>query len=440
MSRYLIRRLLWVFPTLLAIALFSFWISIEAPGDPVERMMQFSDDGTRASDQQRTAELKAQWRARLGLDKPLFYFSIQSASLPDTLYRITNEQQRAHLKMLARQKGNWSLIDSYFKALKKDPNALAILASEMEYKQWLKSSVSYPSSPKLSESISALKNASGSFSRHLPKISFYGANNQFHFWLRRAIIGDFGYSYYDGESVSQKLWPKLRLSFILTVTSLLFAFTISIPIGVYAASRPDGWFDHTSAVLLFMAYSLPTFFVGTLLLFTFSNPDVLYWFPEAGLQNPVTFDPTGSLGEKLNHWIPHLILPFITFSYGSLAYLSRITRSSVAEETLKDYILTARSKGLSENKILWKHALRNALLPLITVVGQLFPIAIGGSVIIETIFSLPGIGWEAYRAVMNYDYPVIVAIFTLGGFLTVIGYITADLLYAWADPRIRFNE
>ena len=222
--------------------------------------------------------------------------------------------------------------------------------------------------------------------------------------------------------------------------NLLFAFIISIPIGVYAASRPDGWFDHTSAVLLFMAYSLPTFFVGTLLLFTFSNPDVLYWFPESGLQNPITFDPTGSLGEKLNHWIPHLILPFITFSYGSLAYLSRITRSSVAEETSKDYILTARSKGLSENKILWKHALRNALLPLITVVGQLFPIAIGGSVIIETIFSLPGIGWEAYRAVMNYDYPVIVAIFTLGGFLTVIGYITADLLYAWADPRIRFNE
>ena len=440
MSRYLIRRILWVIPTLLAIALFSFWISIEAPGDPVERMMQFSDDGTRASDQQRTADLKAQWRARLGLDKPLFYFSIQSASLPDTLHRIDDDKHRAHLKMLVREKGHWPLVSSYYHTLKKDPVAIAALAPETNFANWLKKVESIQSNPELIQAVFSIVNAKPQFARHLPKVAFYGSNNQFHFWLQNAITGDFGYSYYDGEAVSKKLWPKLRLSFILTVSSLLLAFLISIPIGVYAASRPDGWFDHASAVLLFMAYSLPTFFVGTLLLFTFSNPDVLYWFPESGLQNPVTFDPTGSFIEKLNHWIPHLILPFITYSYGSLAYLSRITRSSVAEETTKDYFTTARSKGLSENKILWKHALRNALLPLITVVGQLFPIAIGGSVIIETIFSLPGIGWEAYRAVMNYDYPVIVAIFTLGGLLTVVGYITADLLYAWADPRIRFDE
>ena len=358
MLNYTIRRLLWMVPTLLAIALFSFWISIEAPGDPVERLMQFSDDGSGSANQQRTEQLKEQWRQRLGLDKPLFYYSMS--------------------------------------------------ATETDFP--------------------------------LPRPHFHGLNNQFHHWLRNAIRGDFGYSYFDGEAIGTKLWPKLRLSFLLTVSSLLLAFAISIPIGVFGASRPDGHFDRYSALVMFMMYSLPTFFVGTLLLYTFSNPDVLYWFPEAGIQNPVTFDHDWSLGRKLQHWLPHLVLPFVTFTYGSLAYLSRITRSGLAEEQQKDYITTARAKGLSERKVLWKHSLRNALIPLITVIGQVFPITVGGSVIIETIFSLPGIGWEAYRAIMNYDYPVIVAIFTLGGLLTVVGYITSDLLYAWADPRIRYDR
>lgn len=358
MIQYTIRRLLWMVPTLLAIALFSFWISIEAPGDPVERLMQFSDDGSGSANQARTEQLKEQWRERLGLNKPLFYASIT-------------------------------------------PAQSSIL---------------------------------------LPSLQIHGFNNQFHFWLTNAVQGDFGYSYYDGEAVATKLWPKLRLSFLLTVSSLLLAFAISIPIGVIGASRPDGHFDRLSSLTLFMLYSLPTFFVGTLLLYTFSNPDVLYWFPEAGLQNPVTFDRDWPLLKKIQHWLPHLVLPFITFTYGSLAYLSRITRSGLAEEQKKDYITTARAKGISESKVLWKHSLRNALLPLVTVIGQVFPITVGGSVIIETIFSLPGIGWEAYRAIMNYDYPVIVAIFTLGGLLTVVGYITSDLLYAWADPRIRYDR
>jgi peptide/nickel transport system permease protein len=358
MLNYLIRRLLWMVPTLLAIALFSFWISIEAPGDPVERLMQFSDDGSGSANRQRTEELKQEWRARLGIDKPLFYWTIRS------------------------------------------------------------SKTSFP----------------------FPVPDFHGTNNQFHFWLGNAVRGDFGYSYSDGEAVGTKLWPKLRLSFLLTTSSLLLAFLISVPIGVFGASRPDGFFDRSSALVLFMLYSLPTFFVGTLLLLTFSNPDVLYWFPSAGLQNPITFDPEWSLGRKIQHWAPHLVLPFITFTYGSLAYLSRIARSGLAEEQQKDYITTARAKGLSERKVLWKHSLRNALLPLITVIGQVFPITVGGSVIIETIFTLPGIGWEAYRAILNYDYPVIVAIFTLGGLLTVVGYIVADLLYAWADPRIRYDR
>ncbi len=362
MLRYLIRRLLRMVPTLLAIALFSFWISIEAPGDPVERLMQFTDDGSSAANHQRTEELKQQWRERLGLNKPLFYFSISPL------------------------------------------------------------------------------NRSAHSSLPIPQLRFHGIHNQFHHWLSNALHGHFGYSYYDGEAVSSKLWPKLRLSFLLTASSLLLAFLISIPIGVYAASRPDGFFDRSSAIVLFMLYSLPTFFVGTLLLYTFSNPDVLYWFPEAGLQDPVTFDRDWSFKRKLGHWIPHLILPFITFTYGSLAYLSRITRSGMAEEQRKDYITTARAKGLPERRVIWKHGLRNALIPLITVIGQVFPITVGGSVIIETIFSLPGIGWEAYRAILNYDYPVIVAIFTLGGLLTVVGYITADILYAWADPRIRYDR
>lgn len=135
-----------------------------------------------------------------------------------------------------------------------------------------------------------------------------------------------------------------------------------------------------------------------------------------------------------------MILPLVTYTYSSFAFISRIIRSSMLEELGQDYIRTARAKGLSENSVLVKHAFRNSLLPVITMFVSIFPAAVGGSVIVETIFTYPGMGYGSYEAIHNYDYPVIVAIFSLAGIMTMFAYLVADILYALVDPRISFTK
>jgi len=137
--------------------------------------------------------------------------------------------------------------------------------------------------------------------------------------------------------------------------------------------------------------------------------------------------------------MPYLILPIITYTYGSFAFLSRIMRIGMIEVVSQDYIRTARAKGLSEKKVILKHALRNSLLPILTVFASIFPVAIGGSVIIEVIFSIPGMGVEVYNSILNYDYPMIITVFTITGFLTMLGYLIVDILYAVVDPRISYS-
>lgn len=189
-----------------------------------------------------------------------------------------------------------------------------------------------------------------------------------------------------------------------------------------------------------MLYSLPTFWVATLLLMTFANTEMFNILPASGVQ-PVTGIPDGTgFWQTIKLRLPYLIMPTIAYTYSQLAFLSRITRVSTLEIISQDYIRTARAKGLSENKVIYKHAFRNALLPIITVFSNVFPLALSGSVILETIFSIPGMGQQIFHAIATKDYPVIIDVFTLTGILTLLGYLFADILYAIADPRINYSS
>ena len=188
-----------------------------------------------------------------------------------------------------------------------------------------------------------------------------------------------------------------------------------------------------------LLYAVPAFFVATLLIMLFANPDLIKWFPSSGVAPAEGFDKSLSFWKIIRTSIPYLILPLICYTYGSLAFLSRAIRSGVQEEMKKAYILTARAKGLQENDVIWKHAFRNALFPLITILAYVLPGIIGGSVILETIFSIPGLGSEIINAVFNQDYPVIIAVFLITGLLTMTGYFLADILYSLADPRINLK-
>ena len=258
-------------------------------------------------------------------------------------------------------------------------------------------------------------------------------HRQYATWLSRLARLDFGRSFLDDRPVGEKILERLPVTLTINLISLLLIFPITIPLGVMAAVRPGGAFDRITTVLVFIGYSMPSFWLALLCMAYFGVE--LRWLPVSGL-HALDYESFPLIGQWLDAgW--HLILPVAISAFVSLAGLSRYTRSSMLEVLRQDYIRTARSKGLPESRVLFHHGLRNGLLPIITILGLSLPDLIGGSVIAETIFSIPGMGRLFYEAVMARDYPVVMALVTIGAVLTMLGNFLADVAYAWADPRIR---
>lgn len=253
------------------------------------------------------------------------------------------------------------------------------------------------------------------------------------------IRGDFGTSYVTKQPISDVIFSKIGWSLFFAMLSVVLAYLVSIPIGVRAAAKRGSRFDKASSIVLFMLYSMPSFWLATLLLMTFANPDVMHLFPASGVKPAIGYPDGAGIFMKMKLSLPYIILPAICYTYSSFAFLSRTMRVSMIEIVGQDFIRTARAKGLSEKVVIWKHAFRNSLLPIITVFANIFPAAIGGSVILETIFTIPGMGSEAIFAIQNNNYPMIIAVLTITGFLTLVGYLISDILYALVDPRISYK-
>ena len=252
-------------------------------------------------------------------------------------------------------------------------------------------------------------------------------------WLRRTVRFDFGRSFLDDRPVAEKILERLPITVTINIVSLLLILGLAVPLGVVAAVRPGGPFDRLTTVLVFIGYSMPSFWVALLSMSFFGV--TLHWLPVSGLHS-LDYESFGLARRCLDvAW--HLVLPVGITAFVSLAGLSRYMRSSMVEVLRQDYIRTARAKGLPERRVLFHHGLRNGLLPIITILGLSLPDLIGGSVIAETIFSIPGMGRLFYEAVMARDYPVIMSLVTVGAVLTMLGNLLADLAYAYADPRIR---
>ncbi|MDR2076558.1 MAG: ABC transporter permease [Desulfovibrio sp.] len=267
---------------------------------------------------------------------------------------------------------------------------------------------------------------------------FYGLDKplpeQYWNWLKRLVRLDFGNSMSsDARPVMDKIAERLPLTLWLNGITLFLTLILAIPIGVIAARNRGGLFDKGTTLLVFIGFAMPGFWLSLLLVLHFSIE--LQWFPLSGLESldHESLSPAG----KLLDLARHLALPIFVSTFGSLAGYSRFIRSSILEVLRQEYILTARAKGLPERIVLFRHALRNALLPVITLLGLSLPGLIGGSVIIESIFSLPGMGQLFYTAVMARDYPLIMGCLVLGAGLTLVGNILADACYGLADPRIR---
>jgi len=226
---------------------------------------------------------------------------------------------------------------------------------------------------------------------------------------------------------------RLPITILINVLSLLIIVAVAVPLGVLSAVHQDSLFDRITAVFVFIGFAVPTFWLALLLMIFFGID--LGWLPISGLRS-LNYEYLAP-GERFIDFIKHLILPIFVSAFGGLAGLSRYMRANMLEVIRQDYIITARAKGLSERQVIFKHALRNALLPAITLLGLSVPGLIGGSVIFETIFAIPGMGQLFYMSVMARDYPTVMGILLIGAILTLLGNLIADVSYAVADPRIR---
>lgn len=261
-------------------------------------------------------------------------------------------------------------------------------------------------------------------------------HEQYVLWVGRLVTLDLGRSFsQDRRPVADKIIERIPITILLNVLSMILIIAIAIPIGVLSAVYRDSFFDKITGVFVFIGFAIPTFWLALLLMILFGVN--LGWLPISGIRS-LNFEylPPGMAFLDL---IRHLILPVTLSAFGGLAGLSRYMRSNMLEVIRQDYIMTARAKGLSERVVIYRHALRNALLPVITILGLSVPGLIGGSVIFETIFAIPGMGQLFYMSVMARDYPAVMGILFIGAVLTLVGNLIADVSYALADPRIRVS-
>lgn len=256
---------------------------------------------------------------------------------------------------------------------------------------------------------------------------------QYYLWLKKLFTGKL-YSFKDGRPVMQKISERIWNTLLLNLVATLIIFSLAIPLGVFSAKRQYSFLDNLGTFGAYLGVSAPSFWLAYLLIL---GTVLLFGYPVLGMRSFVTegFTTTEIILDRI--W--HLMLPSIIMAIHGIASLSRYTRSSMLEVIRQDYIRTAKAKGVSEETVYYKHGLRNALLPTITIFGFMIPGLIGGSIIMETVFAWPGIGQLAYQAILARDYPVLMTLNTIAAVLTLIGNFIADILYSIADPRIRYQ-
>lgn len=269
---------------------------------------------------------------------------------------------------------------------------------------------------------------------------------QYGLWLKRMVQLDFGNSFAghqkpvfwettdkDGNVTKGMIQEALPITLMINILGLIITLSLAIPLGVIAARRYQGWQDRSITLFNFIGFSIPGFWLSLLLMYWLGVMN--NWLPISGLHS-LDYDTLDTWG-KFKDSLSHLVMPVIIPSVTGLAGITLFVKNGMLDVLNQDFITTARAKGLNERQVVYTHALRNALLPLITIVGLSIPGLIGGSVIAETIFAIPGMGKLFYDAVLMRDFPVVMGILTIGSALTLLGNLIADVSYAWADPRVR---
>ncbi len=254
-------------------------------------------------------------------------------------------------------------------------------------------------------------------------------------WLWQLIQLNPGYSREFGQPVIDVIWPALKNTLVLTVTAVVIGKGLAVLLGIFSAVRQYSIGDYILTALTFIAYSIPAFWLALMMIIVFAVK--LGWFPTSGIVHP---DVTPGTWAAALDWLRHLVLPVTALAISEIIQVQRFMRSSLLEVLRQDYLMTARAKGLSERVVIGRHALKNALIPVVTIIAITMPRVIGGSTVIETVFAYPGMGRLLFTSIMGNDYIVAMTVVMIIA-LTVVSFnLLADILYGWLDPRIRYQS
>jgi peptide/nickel transport system permease protein len=267
----------------------------------------------------------------------------------------------------------------------------------------------------------------------------YGFDDPFYVqywkWLWQLLQLNPGYSREYGQPVFEIIWPALKNTLVLTVLAVVIGKTIAILLGIFSAVRQYSLGDYFLTGATFIAYSVPAFWLGLMLIIVFSVK--LGWLPTSGIVNA---DFTPGSWEATVDWLKHLILPVAVLAISEIIQVQRFMRSSMLEVLRQDYLTTARAKGLSEIIVVGRHALKNALIPVVTIIAVTMPRVVGGSTVVETVFAYPGMGRLLYTSIMGNDYVVAMTVVMIIAVTVVVFNLLADIIYGWLDPRIRYQS
>ncbi len=479
MLQYTLKRLLLIPPTFFLVSLAIFVVLNVAPGRPG------ASDATQSGESSQSANQRESYRIfkeQFNLDKPILWntrFNLERhdiESIIRTAHKLGEEPIKASERIEAQEKlddyGNYMvrhLIDIL--ANNQDANLERLAAMYLtraakrkflrddqgrdqearkinreigrqneEFADW---KWNRDASDKTIAAVKAkwaawwLQNSSSfeyTMSEKLYRVVF---DTRFAKYWENLLLLDFGISTADRREVLPTIFSKLRYSLSLTFVSIILAYLIAVPIGIFSAVRQGSKTDTVITINLFIMYSLPTFFTGTVLLRLLSEGDPVAWFPTGGFEG--NDDVMRTTIEHFGDVVWHLVLPIVTYTSVSLAALSRYARAGVIDVIRADYIRTARAKGLHEFVVIMKHAVRNGMIPILTLLGSLLPVLVSGSVVIEVVFGIPGMGLYLFDAINLRDYNAVMGVLIIASLLTLLGILISDLSYAAVDPRISFD-
>jgi len=445
MWAFALRRLAWAIPTLVLALVLTFLLTRITPGDPVIDRLSKSEA---ESVLEITDDLYATTARQMGLDKPIFYFSVLPCNHPSEI-ATAPPLFRPLYQFWADRSKNCTEARGYieaFKQLRRDPAQAAQLNSILA--RWMQNEYSNrPDFGGLSaqnkdfvDRIYALSSRNKSLALYVPSFRWWGANNQFHDWISGALRLDFGKSLDSNEAASTRLLDALRWTIVVNLASILIAYLLAIPLGMYRAQYRNTLFDRASGMVLNLLYAIPVFWLGSMLVVFFSTSEYGAWtniFPSVGIWESA---PGDTFGQMMARNSGRLLIPIITLSTSLMAYISQQMRASALEELSKEYVLQLNAKGLTQGRILWRHVFRNASFPLITMLAGVLPATIGGALVMEVICNIPGMGRLMYDSVFSHDWNLVMLVVLAGSFITVLGILLSDLAYAWANPRINLSE